>query len=320
MPPASFWQRFGRRIVLGILLPLVVLGGVLAFAAFQGRQTDQTSRSGPSSGDQQQAAETPIQTDRGRRYANVDAIGQLDSAQTLEAAHAIVQDFLKQYDLSLHTTSVQPSAYLRQYGTFNPLAESDLSAFRAYAKVFIDEWAKYPRDWVRASNVEHIMIIKGLAIGDTARAAAPDPVGDALYYDIGYGADSYAREVVHHEYNHLVEYQHFNSYAREDAAWTDLNPPGFRYNPAGGVAAYHEAGFANDPHPEPGFVNRYATYGIEEDKAEVYAYLMTRDYYHDLKEWIRTDERLAQKVRLYQDFMVSVSPHMDRAYFDAINP
>lgn len=323
-PKASFWKRFGVRLVVGIGLPLLVLAGVLAFAYAQDRRTnnDRNNATQQTQEQQQEAAEAlkPIDTPNGRRYASVQAAADIDSAKTLGEAHATLQAFLDQYDLSLHTTKIEPSEYVQEHDSFQTLEESDLAAFKAYAKIFIDEWAKYPSDWIEGSNLKHIMIVKKLAVGDTERAATPDPVGDAVYYDIGYGADLYAREVIHHEFNHQVEYEHFNSYARQDPAWLALNPSGFTYNPRGGVAAYHEDGFSNDAHPEAGFVNRYAMYAIEEDKAEVYAYLMTREYYHDLRNWIKTDDKLAQKVQLYKDFMKRVSPEMDDDYFSAINP
>lgn len=316
-------KRIHRRFIWGVTLPGLVLisvfGGILLLADYPAGRVEapQTERGAEHAADD---SDTWFETPNGRRYASVEAIGRINTAHNLLEAHDALQYFLKQYDMQLHTLSVQPSAYVRQHDTFRTLEAADLAAFKAYAKVFVDEWAKYPRDWVKASNIKHLMIVKDLAVGDTKRAATPDPVGDALYYDIGYGAETYAREVIHHEYNHLIEYEHFYSYSRPDSAWRAINGPAFAYNPGGGVAAYHERAFTNDAHPLPGFVNRYATYGIEEDKAEVYAYLMTAHYYRDLTDWIKADEKLAQKVQRYKDFMRSVSPEMNDAYFTAINP
>jgi hypothetical protein len=316
-PKPSFLKRFGP-LLLGVILPLV-LAGVVGYVYVQDRR-DNPKTPNQSQAKQQPQNLKPIDTPNGRRYASVQAITDLDNAKTLADAHKVTQQFLDQYDLQLHTTEVKPSEYVQEHDTFRTLEEGDLAAFKAYAKVFVDEWAKYPQDWVRESNLKHIMIIKNLTVGDTERAATPDPVGDAVYYDIGYGADIYAREVIHHEYNHQIEYEHFDSYSRDDSTWAALNPAGFTYNPQGGVAAYYDDSFNNEAHPEDGFVNRYATYGIEEDKAEIYAYLLTRPYNKDLAQWIKTDTKLAQKVQLYKAFMRSVSPDMNDDYFAAINP
>jgi hypothetical protein len=49
-------------------------------------------------------------------------------------------------------------------------------------------------------------------------------------------------------------------------------------------------------HPAPGFVTGYAMSAIEEDKAELYSYLMETAAYRRLKTWIESDSYLAAKV------------------------
>ena len=69
-----------------------------------------------------------------------------------------------------------------------------------------------------------------------------------------------------------------------------------------------------------GFVTGYATSAIEEDKAELYAYLMTGTYYHQLLTWLPGDSNLISKINNYEQFISSHSPEMSGSYFNDIYP
>jgi hypothetical protein len=140
-----------------------------------------------------------------------------------------------------------------------------------------------------------------------------------MYYDDTYSGD-YAREVIHHEFDHLVTFNIFNTWAPVDSIWLSFNPPGFSYG-AGGASAYQSNNSSlSGEHPTSGFVTGYATTAIEEDKAETYAYLMTTTYYHHLQNWLFSDTDLTNKVNYYKQFISKYSPEMSGNYFDEINP
>jgi uncharacterized protein (TIGR02996 family) len=64
-----------------------------------------------------------------------------------------------------------------------------------------------------------------------------------------------------------------------DPGWLALNPPGFRYG-RGGWAALGDPARTDDPTDRvPGFLTGYSTASVEEDKAEVFAYLMVHPEY-----------------------------------------
>jgi hypothetical protein len=206
------------------------------------------------------------------------------------------------------------------FATYSLLSESDLGSLKTYGAIMIDEWSKYPTDWVANSNLEYMVFIKNLYI-NFYRGATPDPVGHALYYDPVYDTtygDKYARETLHHEYDHLIEYNYFNSYNHSDPTWLSLNPSGFQYGNGG--ASCYSGGCPFGEHAVQCFASGYATSGIEEDKAEVYAYLMASESHQDLKSWLPSDACLANKVNNYKQFIASHSPEMSSAYFDQINP
>lgn len=258
----------------------------------------------------------------GRRFASTAAASALATATTLAQAEAALQSFLGQYGLTAEVGSVDESAYARAWDRFDLLSPADLPALRAYGAVFVDEWAKYPLDWVRASGVRAIAFVKDFATQGVHRAAGPDPFGETMYYDVPFsGSGDYAREVIHHEFDHLVTYHLFGSWAPPDPAWTALDPPGFAYG-SGGASCYAPGDpcAAGNLHPQAGFVTGYARSALEEDEAEVYAYLMTASGWHRLKQWMTTDPALAGKVALMEGLIARYSPEMSGAYFDQIDP
>ncbi len=140
-----------------------------------------------------------------------------------------------------------------------------------------------------------------------------------MYYDPAY-AGNYAHEVIHHEYDHLFTYTYYKSYAPYDPDWLAYNAPGFT-NGKGGVSCYEAVNTClTGQHPIKGFSTGYGASAIEEDKAEIFGYLMTSSYYHQLKGWIIDDPNLAKKVANYKRFIASHSATMSGNYFNDINP
>ena len=152
------------------------------------------------------------------------------------------------------------------------------------------------------------------------RAAMPDVAGSGVYYDLSFGSGDYMREVIHHEFAHLIEFNIKGSWNYSDPTWTSYNPAGFAYG-SGGSSCYSNPGSCTTgEHPRNGFTTGYAMTAIEEDKAELYAYLMTNTYYHHLKGWLGGDPNLSSKVNYYKQFISAYSGTMTGSYFDQVNP
>jgi hypothetical protein len=261
----------------------------------------------------------PPQSITGKRYANTTAFGSVLAAQSVAQVQQIVQGFFSQYGMGAEITSVSPSNYAKQYSTYVTATPEDLCSLKAFSAILIDEWSKYPGDWVVSSGVKRVTIVKRLVVVGQNRAAMPDIGGSGVYYDFTYSGD-YIREVIHHEYDHLIEYNAYGTYSRSDPAWMSYNPAGFAYGNGGSVCYTNPSACVSGEHPTNGFVSGYSMSGIEEDKAEVYAYLMTHTYYQHLKSWLPGDGNLANKVNAYKAFMTSRSGTMSGSYFDQINP
>jgi hypothetical protein len=114
------------------------------------------------------------------------------------------------------------------------------------------------------------------------RVALPDLGTGTLYLDISPNhGQLFLRHVLHHELFHLLNGA--DPTHRDDSTWAALNPPGFQYEELAGEAAYEESTspvkknkWVNSCNPEDGFVTRYATTAIEEDKSEIFALIMSR--------------------------------------------
>ena len=278
----------------------------------------------PSAGS---VAQATFHTADGLRFANEAKYeSELRSAKTLSQEDGVLRQFGADYGLKMSLETGSPSSYAQENATWNYIGGGDVVDLRAYAAVFIDEWAKYPRAWIRVSGVTTIVLVTDLVVSGAARAAMPDPIGKALYLDILPGGSiitafdsDYARGVIHHEFDHDIEYDEFGTYSRADPLWTSYDPKGFRYG-SGGASWYDGSSHANLPHPKTGFVTSYAMTGIEEDKAETYSYLFVDARYKLLKSWVKADPELAGKVAEYKAFIREEVPMMDDAYFAAINP
>lgn len=253
-----------------------------------------------------------------KRFGNVNIIKDVEAATTIPAVETALRNFLTPYNMSIQLTNVTPSSYAATYVTFDRVASADLPSLKLYAALFIDEWSKYPATWTQYTKVKGVALIKNHKVSGQARAASPDIGGDIMYYDIGY-TGTYARGIVHHEFEHLKTYNNSGIYAPADPTWTSYNPSGFKYGP-GGSSCYNPSTPCPGIHPLPGFVTGYATSALEEDKAELYSYLMTTTYYKSLNTWVATDTNLKNKVIHYKEHMLKHSPEITASYWDQINP
>lgn len=266
----------------------------------------------------------PGTTTTSRRPGRDGTLAALATATTISQAENYLRSFFAKYQMTVSITDIQSSQYAQEWATWTPINKSHLPALKAYGAVLIDEWSKYPLDWVRVTRVKGIVLAVKLNVFDalrrtSMRAAMPDIGGNVLFYDIGYGSGDYARHVIHHEFEHLKTYNLTGDYAPSDPTWLSLNPPDFRYGDGGAFCYVPGNSCLTGSHPIPGFVSGYATSAIEEDKAELYGYLMGTSYYLLLKGWIGTDSYLAAKVDNYKNFLCNLVVAMCGDYFDAIN-
>lgn len=160
---------------------------------------------------------------------------------------------------------------------------SSKDAGRAY-RVVSEELAKYDSSAITSTGLKKIYLVNSLYVDGTYRSGMPEAqFEDALYFDIDakyFTSENgdYMRRTIHHELRHLADYNLYKSYRPQDSAWLQCNT-----GPTGYInsieSMYKDPTYAHASHPKTGFINGYATSGIDEDRAEVFAYYMTdRNY------------------------------------------
>jgi len=156
------------------------------------------------------------------------------------------------------------------------------------------EFTAYPTALFKRAGCEKIVLCTKLAYAGQLRAAIPDWEHNTLYIDTQRGAKSlgYPEHVLHHEFFHLIDHADDGDVYKDDV-WSALNPAGFRYG-TGGVNAQTTRNTGALTDSIPGFLTHYATTGVEEDKAELFAFSITHKAY--IRARVTTDPILNMKL------------------------
>lgn len=185
----------------------------------------------------------------------------------------------------------------------------------SYAELFVDEFRRYPAEAVAKTGIKRIVLCKDLAFAGEPRAAIPDYDHTVMYYDTVRAAYSavYQRATIHHEFFHMIDWKDDHR-VYEDAAWSALNRAGFTYGKKH-VRGVDRSLWGRLDDSLDGFLNRYAMTGVQEDKAEVFCYLMFDP--GRMAERGKSDPVMARKIESMKRLTQSFSPSMGPAYWDA---
>ena len=181
----------------------------------------------------------------------------------------------------------------------------DLARLRTLSKILVPSLEKYSSYFFQRIRLKNIVIVKDLVVARQLRKAMPHPSSSSLFYgdnnDLECLPGMEAR--VHHELYHFVEERINGSMYFQDKIWLGLNPTDFHYG-RGGKSVYNlNVPFQNLGHPQEGFVSNYSLTAVEEDKAEVFGWWMTKGYSDRLLLWTTQDSILAQKAQYLQAAM-----------------
>ena len=138
------------------------------------------------------------------------------------------------------------------------------------ARVVAEELARYPEGFLDAAGLERVVLCAGLRVAGEPIPSLPN-YRATLLVDVNAPAH-FLRRLIHHEVFHFLDFAD-DLHVASDAEWSLLNEPGFRYGPGGRSVRDPAASLLTSE--LPGFLTRYATAAVEEDKAEVFAFLMT---------------------------------------------
>lgn len=203
--------------------------------------------------------------------------------------------------LSAYSISAHSSIPDNQYSTvtISKISSDNACEYSEYADLFISSFKKMPKPLVAAANAD-VYFASKVTNSSYGVAAAPLGPSNAVVYDIfgNSGGDEYKKHVVLHEYWHQIDFSLFGSFYYGDSAWSDCNEEGFSYG-SGGINAY--SGESDVPEETEGFVNEYSKIGIEEDRAEIFSFMIGLKSNLDLIVSTNNDSGIECKIDLMED-------------------
>lgn len=143
--------------------------------------------------------------------------------------------------------------------------------FTSGAAIVARELERYPASFLRRARLAGVVLGESLGENDTPIPSLPN-VGGLLLIDVSSAEGDLVR-AFHHEIFHFFDLADDGNVA-PDPTWSALDPPGFVYGSGG--RTMREPWAARPTADLPGFVNAYATSGVEEDKAETFAFAVAR--------------------------------------------
>lgn len=150
-------------------------------------------------------------------------------------------------------------------------APPDKTRAKAAEEILTRELARYPKGFFTKVNLAGVVLADDLVENETPIPSLPN-VARLLLLDV-HAAEIDLVRAIHHEVFHFVDLADDGILA-PDPKWRALNAPGTSYG-AGGRSL--RGTWAAKPASDlPGFVSAYATAGEEEDKAETFAFVVTR--------------------------------------------
>lgn len=174
----------------------------------------------------------------------------------------------------------------------------------AATRVVRRELGRLPESFLARAELRRVVLAGELREGLTPIPSLPN-YNRTLLLDAD-ADEGYLRRLLHHEIFHFADLADDSSVLR-DPAWLALNAPGFAYG-QGGRSMREDRGTSHAA-PPLGFVSLYATSGLEEDKAEVFAWLMTA-VPNELAAREASDATLAAKAARVRAIARDLSPEM----------
>jgi hypothetical protein len=234
-------------------------------------------------------------------------------AQT-QSSSLDIEEVARKYDLEIVTKLPQFPVKLRT-GMIDG-AEATKANVDSYLSIFAFEWSLYPPDLVKRSGLKKVVFCQNLSYEKQFRTGIPDFEHNVLYLDVTRGRhdDLYVRKVIHHEFFHIIDLRD-DGKLYVDERWSNLNPSKFKYGP-GGAKLQDDPTVTTTGKDEPGFLNRYATSGVEEDKAEVFAHMIVEPKM--IAERAKKDRFIQAKVERMTELLSEFSPRVDRTFWETV--
>lgn len=213
-------------------------------------------------------------------------------------------------NIELLTKNIPESENIEKHIKYDPLEEIDQKELDRYLKLIKPEIEKYSSKFLHNVGLRRISFVKNLRVHNEISNTFPlvhsstDTQTKQYIIDIINGNEfpEYQIKCFHHELFHLIEININGVYKYYDKTWIGLNPSGFKYG-QGGAYAHTIDNWENKVHPSEGFITSYAMLGVDEDRAETFAYVMTDHLQEDLNKYMKEDKILRNKVNYLKQFI-----------------
>jgi hypothetical protein len=179
------------------------------------------------------------------------------------------------------------------------------------------ELARYPRSLVRNSHIKRIVLGSDLSSDGKRFAGVADRTLGFIIQVQKMGVAKFNVRGFHHEFFHVVDFAINGQAYNRDAGWALLNGPDFRgYRGEDGWSMLGQAAAA--PRTDlPGFLTLYSTSSVQEDKAEVFSFLIADPAF--LQRRMEKDPVIAKKVKYLKRVLRRFCPEMNEAFFSKLS-
>ena len=212
--------------------------------------------------------------------------------------------------------------FLKNINTFGHKSfecKKNVTPFKQLIYLIKKEIDVYPIEFINNSGLKFIMICETLILNESqVVGVAPghyDQSPGVFYISANQLKDvknnpkvqSMLKHVFHHEFYHIIDSQLTNVII--DNQWEKINKIEY--------SSVDISGDLNLDNSINGFVTQYARNNQNEDKAELFAMLMTKN--SDVKKLLNKDEVLFNKAKLLISRLKSISPSINKNFWNKLN-
>jgi len=191
--------------------------------------------------------------------------------------------------------------------------EASKAQVKAAADLLGRELSYYSRDIIQRIRLRKVVVAQHLGVNDRKIGGWADTHKGTFYLNASriLADEDRIRRVFHHELFHMIDFQD-DGRMKRDWTWEKLNPASFRYG-TGGYDMLNDprAGLLTDKYP--GFINRYSTSSVAEDKAEIYSHMVT--YHALMREIAKKDPIVRAKMKAMRQLLERFHPLMNARFW-----
>ncbi|NPV00988.1 MAG: hypothetical protein HPY53_06375 [Brevinematales bacterium] len=201
---------------------------------------------------------------------------------------------------------------VKETGSYKNLADADKEKLtEKYFPALILALKRYPPEFIKKTGLKGVVFVKEIIFLDQPVGGHFDFSEKLIFITVNL-SESWVSHVFAHEFMHYIDNWKYNPNLLQE--WKALNAPGTKYSDKSPYNLTDINTFKE--HPQEGFLNGYSMNDIYQDRAEIFAAMMTPAEYSDAIKWIENDPYLKKKFDKIKKEMSAIYP----AFFDYYNP